>query len=77
MAHPGELSGLQKEIKCKDCGAALPLQVCRSNAGHYIGFYCGNCGPCSRETDYYRRGEDADDDLANFLEKNIVPRKLR
>lgn len=77
MAHPGELSGLEKEFTCKDCGQKMPLQVCRSNAGHYLGYYCGNCGPWSRETGYYRKGEDADKALADFLEKDIVPGNCR
>lgn len=44
--------------KCEDCGVVLHLQVLRSNAGYYIGTFC-NCGPYSRESDYYPKREDA------------------
>jgi hypothetical protein len=36
----------------KHCGVELPLDVCRSNAGFYIGTF-GDDGPCSRESVQY------------------------
>lgn len=77
MSMPGELNGIHKEIECEDCGAMVPLQVCRSNAGAYLGYYCGTCGPCSRETDYYRSSEAADKDLEAFLDKGEEPMTCR
>lgn len=43
------------------CKKTLPLQVCRSNAGFYIGTYSED-GPCSRESvEYFRKEADAHD----------------
>lgn len=39
-------------------GKKLPLQVLKSNAGHYIGTADEN-GPCSRESNEYFRSESA------------------
>lgn len=47
---------------CPDCGKTPKLQVCYSNAGYYIGTMC-NCGPYSRETDYYRTRKEAQEEL--------------
>jgi len=43
---------------CADCGRKLVLDVHRSAAGYYIGTYC-NCGPYSRESDYFSSHERA------------------
>jgi hypothetical protein len=37
---------------CSECKVRPQLRVCHSNAGYYIGTMC-NCGPYSRESDYY------------------------
>jgi hypothetical protein len=71
MALKGELKGLDNVI-CTDCGAELPLQVCHSNAGFYLGHYCNNCGPYSRETGYFPTREIAETEL-----KKETPDKLR
>ena len=63
MALPGECVGKSK-VDCF-CGARLELQVLRSAAGYYIGFYCPKCGPYSRESGYYRTQEDAEKALKN------------
>ena len=34
------------------CGRRLALQVCESAAGHYLGYWCDECGPWSRESGY-------------------------
>lgn len=44
---------------CRDCGVRLVLRVCRSFAGYYLGTYC-DCGPYSRESDYFETLEDAE-----------------
>lgn len=40
------------------CGERLPLQVCHSAAGFYIGTWDDE-GPCSRESAEYFRTEEA------------------
>jgi len=41
------------------CNKRLELQVCRSNAGYYLGTY-GEDGPCSRESlEYFSTEEKA------------------
>ena len=48
------------ELAWKYCKVRLPLQVCQSAAGFYIGTY-GEDGPCSRESvEYYRKREQAE-----------------
>ena len=49
---PGETIATGAETTCSDCKVTPKLQVCRSMAGYYVGAYC-NCGPYSRESDYY------------------------
>lgn len=71
MAVKGELKGLGG-IECENCGSHLSLQVCKSNAGYYLGYYCECCGPYSRETGYFKTREIAEGELAKE-----VPAKLR
>lgn len=47
---PGECVGLNG-TRC-NCGLDLPLEVCQSAAGYYLGYWCPQCGPFSRETVY-------------------------
>ena len=42
-----------------DCGATLPFKVLHSMAGYYIGTFCDNCGPYSRQSNYFRTYEAA------------------
>ena len=58
MALPEELKGLVSIVICT-CGEKLPLEVLRSNAGHYVGRFCPNCGPYSRESHYFTNRADA------------------
>lgn len=58
MALPGELLGTGT-ITCDLCGAELPLKVCQSGAGYYLGHFCNQCGPYSRESGYFRTREEA------------------
>ena len=63
MALPGETGHIN--TKCAECGEFLPARILRSAAGYYIGTFCPNCGPYSRESGYYKTWEDADKALAN------------
>lgn len=53
---PGETILSGAEDTC-DCGIKLPFQVCQSPAGFYIGTQCSECGPWSRESDYFKTRE--------------------
>lgn len=59
MTLPGEVLYLT-EARCDDCEALMKIEVLRSAAGYYIGFFCPNCGPYSRESGYYRSREEAE-----------------
>lgn len=64
----GECLGL-KPYHC-ECGKVHQLQVCHSNAGYYLGFYCYDPevgGPLSRESCYYKTSEQADIALRQVL----------
>ena len=74
MALPGELRGLEGTT-C-ECGEELKLQVCQSAAGYYLGYFCGQCGPFSRETGYYANRADAAAELA-LMGAGFIPSKLR
>ncbi len=50
---------------CLQCGADLPVKVWQSAAGFYIGFFCPNCGPYSRESGYFPVREEAEQALTN------------
>lgn len=54
-------------VKCSECGTELPLKVCQSGAGFYIGCFCNQCGPYDRESGYYATREKAEADLPNYL----------
>jgi len=58
----GELNGVEG-TKC-DCGQKLELKVCSTPAGYYLGYECEQCGPWSRETDYFRTRAEAELALA-------------
>jgi hypothetical protein len=47
---------------CPDCKIKLVPRVLQSAAGFYIGTAC-ECGPYSRESDYFKRREDAQKEL--------------
>ncbi len=75
MAIPGELAGLEGAT-CV-CGAQLPLQVCQSAAGYYLGHWCNECGPYSRETGYYRSYDEADRELQRLKLYGEEPYNVR
>ena len=63
MAMDGELTVVKN---CPDCGANMPVKVCMSGAGFYIGQWCNNCGPWNRLSyDYYPTQEAAQTLLDN------------
>jgi len=49
------------------CGKELKLEVLRSAAGYYIGTFCQQCGPYSRESGYYSTTAAAEYDLKHNL----------
>lgn len=44
--------------QCPYCRKKPKLDVYSSTAGFYVGTYC-DCGPYSRESEYYRKAEEA------------------
>ncbi len=78
---PGEsiLSGAPDT--CSDCKKRLEPKVMRSPAGYYIGTSC-DCGPYSRESDYFKDREAAEKALplyrvavAGLIEVVPIPQK--
>lgn len=63
---PGECVGTD-DVVCEDGHEpiTLKLSVQHSAAGYYLGFFCPQCGPYSRESDYFRKREDAEAALAS------------
>jgi hypothetical protein len=59
MALPGECVNDTKTV-CSECGNGMVIDVHKSAAGYYIGFFCSMCGPYSRESGYYRSYEEAE-----------------
>lgn len=58
----GETIATGAPSTCEDCGYTLPLTVCRSAAGYYVGTQC-SCGPYSRESGYYGTSKEAQEAL--------------
>ena len=48
---PGETINSGASEIC--CGVKLEVRVYQSGAGYYLGTWCNNCGPYSRESGYY------------------------
>ena len=67
MALPGEITGGAGSIKCSECNTTLPLKVCQSAAGYYIGYFCPECGPYGRESMYFATKEDAEKYLQDYI----------
>jgi hypothetical protein len=73
MALPGETiaSGAPHPNGCcPDCGLEMPIKVCMSAAGYYIGTFCDQCGPYSRESGYYRTHKLAEADLKCYIPRS-------
>lgn len=58
-------------MKCIDCDIDLPLTVCRSAAGWYVGTWCPQCGPYSRESGYFRTERAAAEVVADITGKPV------
>ena len=41
---------------CTECRSTLTLRVCKSAAGHYLGYICPKDGPYDRVTAYMTEG---------------------
>lgn len=67
--------GNEAEAKsnCIECGVPLKTEVLHSNAGYYIGSQCNNCGPHTRESDYFQTQESAEAELKLWEEDNVRP----
>lgn len=63
---PGETIFSGASETCPDCGIKPELQVCQSPAGFYLGTYC-DCGPYSRETNYFKTRKEAERALFGIL----------
>ena len=61
---PGETIRTGAAATCSDCKMKLKLQVCMSMAGYYLGTIC-DCGPYSRETDYYKTRKETEEALVS------------
>ena len=64
MVLPGECLKVTSAV-CLQCGTEMPVKVCRSAAGFYIGFFCPHCGPYSHESGYFAVREEAEQALTN------------
>ena len=64
MTLPGECVKATRTA-CYECGTELTIDVCVSVAGYYLGFFCPNCGPYSRESGYFPTREAAQEALTS------------
>jgi len=72
-----ETVGLKRRGHKCDCNTLMMLKVLKSEGGHYLGYACGECGPYSRETFYYKNREAAQADLDKFNEgKEIAMERI-
>ena len=63
MTLPGECVN-SINTTCHECGTELNIGLQKSAAGYYIGFWCPECGPYSRESGYYCCYEEAEKALS-------------
>lgn len=61
---PGETLNSGAPKTCPECGVTVELAPYQSNAGWYLGSYC-NCGPYSRESEYYDTREELEEAIKN------------
>jgi hypothetical protein len=71
---PGETIRSGAPRTCPECGIMPPFGVCHSSAGYYIGTYC-ECGPYSRETEYFKSEIDAKMALIKFRLTGILDKE--
>ena len=72
MVAPNETIGTGAPKKCEDCGTTLVPRVMFTCA-YYIGTTC-QCGPYSRESEYFKTREQADQALAPFSDPGFAKR---
>ncbi len=72
---PGETIGSGAPDVCPDCKVELKLQVLHT-CGYYVGTQC-NCGPYSRETDYFKTRKEAEDALEWYRVGLDLPKERR
>jgi len=67
MTLPSECVN-ETQTACMECNTSLTIQVLSSAAGYYIGFFCPECGPYSRESGYFHSRGEAETvlDLGDF-----------
>lgn len=68
---PGETIASGAPTRCDECGTEVDLAVHQSAAGFYVGTWC-DCGPYSRETDYFRTRESAERMLFAMLDPSAA-----
>jgi len=54
-------------VVCCGCNTVLPLEVCHSAAGFYVGHFCPNCGPYDRLVGYFGTKESAEKEKSFML----------
>jgi hypothetical protein len=45
----------------------LKPEVLQSGGGYYVGYFCPQCGPISRESGYFKKSADAELELQLIL----------
>lgn len=58
-------------LLCDDCLEDMPIMVCSSISGYFLGFHCENCGPWSRVTSYIGTFKEAKGLLNSLTEENF------
>jgi len=71
MVKPRETIGLGALKVCEDCGVRLVPKVMFTCA-YYIGTEC-NCGPYSRESEYFKTREEAEAALSSLIYGRMNP----
>jgi hypothetical protein len=66
------LTGICTECEEHGDKATMKLSVLRTPAGYYLGFWCDNHGPYSRETNYVRTREEAEEMLQALEKRNGI-----
>lgn len=62
---PGETLLSGADSQCPECKRFPKLEVCNSFAGYYVGSWC-DCGPYSRESEYFKTEEEAQKEVKYF-----------
>lgn len=74
---PGECVGVEG-VTCQGYGdhdpIKLELDVLRSGAGYYVGYFCPRCGPFSRESGYFATEAEAQAEKAAMLKEGSSSR---